>query len=205
MSDQTQISAESETGPWWRRELVQIGPEARRRLKRKYPTIQHLHEDIVSETMVQLIAHLSGVPDTLPPSWFGEDEPTEDEIGRFRAFVMTVLERRVMDHFRADFRGWAQEVSLHENGSQINELEHVSGEQDADADFDLMRAARALIDMLSKLPDRDRLLMEEVALGGRDGPLEAGERQRVSRLRRRLLKELGETLGQDPVQMLKHL
>jgi DNA-directed RNA polymerase specialized sigma24 family protein len=205
MTDRVQFSNEYPDGAWWRRELVQFDAEAKRWLRRKYPSIHHVHEDIVGETLLQLTSHLSTRPEILPPQWFEATGPAPDETWRFQAFAKTVLKRRVMDHFRADFRLWAQEIDTGQDDGQGSQPEPLANGPDAGSELDLVRTSRALIAMLARLPERDRLLMEEVALGGRDAPLDAGERQRVSRLRRQLLKELESAIGQNPKQLLKRL
>jgi DNA-directed RNA polymerase specialized sigma24 family protein len=205
MTDHVQPSAESQDEAWWRRALVQFNVQARQWLRRKYPTIQHLHEDLVGETLLQLTGYLSTAPGSLPPEWFRPAGPVADELWRFQAFALTVLKRRVMDHFRADFRLWAGGFSTGHDDANMLQPEHAARGAESGEELDLIRISRALIAMLAKLPDRDRLLMEEVALGGRDAPLGPSERQRVSRLRRQLLIELEATLGEDPKQFLKKL
>lgn len=203
MSDPFGISAGPLDDAWWRRELVRVGPEARRWLGNKYQSIRHLHDDLVGETIVQLTAYLNDKPATVPPSWFNNDGPHESERWRFQSFALTLLKRRVMDHFRSDFRAWTVELSADLYDSDTQDAEHPTNE--SDARFELTRAARDLIRILATLPDADRLLMEELALGGRDTPLTSAERQRISRLRRQLLKELQKKLGRDPIELLKHL
>lgn len=204
MSDRTHSVASADDA-WWRRELVRFSTTARQWLGRKFPTIRRLHEDLVSETVVQLAAHLSRPPEGLPPTWFQQADPKEGDTRRFHALAQTVLKRRVMDHFRADFRHWAHELPPDDDGSREQASEQSGAGHDVGSALDLVRAARALVTLLAELPDEDRLLMEEVALGGRDGPLEGRERQRVHRLRQRLLDALRARLGHDPVELLKRL
>lgn len=200
MSDRVHTATAAGTdAAWWRRELVHFSVSARSWLWRNFPTIQQLHEDLVSETLMQLVTHLSQRPDGLPPAWFQPEDPPEDDIRRFQALALTVLNRRVMDYFRADYRQWAHELPLDGSREQVAEGQDVGGA------LDLARAARALMTLLAELSDQDRLLMEEVALGGRDGPLEDRERQRVHRLRQRLLDALRARLGHDPVELLRRL
>lgn len=205
MTDQLKAFPESQEAAWWRRAIVQFNADAGRWLNRNYPSLQHLHQDLVGETLLQLTAYLSTAPKSLPAEWFQLAGPVVDEEWRFRAFALTVLKRRVMDHFRADFRLWVREFAGNRDEAGAPEAELAVENQEAGDELDLVRTCRALLIMMAKLPDRDRLLMEEQALGGRDAPLDPGERQRLHRLRLQLLNELAATLGQDPKQFLRQL
>jgi hypothetical protein len=203
MSDQIGTLTGFRDDAWWRRELVRVGPEAKRWLGNRYPSMRHLHDDLVGEMVVQLTAYLNEKPETVPSSWFNVDGPPENERWRFQGFARTVLKRRVMDHFRSEFRAWTVELAEDLDPIEKDNTAHPSNH--SDVGFELSRTARELLAMLAELPDLDRLLMEELALGGRDSPLTPAERQRVSRLRRQLLKELQKKLGRDPIELLKHL
>lgn len=62
----------SKTAPhdeaWWQHELAQASLSGRRWLGKHYPTIRHVHDDLVSETLVQVTEHLLDRPVRLPPS-----------------------------------------------------------------------------------------------------------------------------------------
>lgn len=182
---------------------MRFRPAALQVLGKRFPTLRGLHEDLISETVLQLANHLSRRPPDLPAAWFGQVAPSPDDARRFQALAHTVLNRRVTDQFRADFRQWAHELPLDEEDDTA--ATPVAPTGDAARALDLARAARALMTLLAGLPEQDRLLMEEVALGGRDTPLDARERQRVHRLRQRLLEALRTSLGHDPVELLKRL
>ena len=205
MSDRVHIAVTAPEAAWWRGELVRFSARARHWLSKNFPTLRRLHEDLVSETLLQLTTHLGARPEGLPLTWFQPLEPPEDDIRRFHALAMTVLNRRVTDHFRADYRQWVRELPLDDAGSSEQAAEQAATGHDSAGALDLARAARALMTLLSELPDVDRMLMEEVALGGRDGPMGDRERQRVHRLRQRLLESLRARLGHDPVEFLRRL
>ncbi|MDM0108491.1 hypothetical protein QTH97_26320 [Variovorax sp. J22R24] len=202
---------EAHNGAWWRRELARFDGLARASLKRQFPSVGRLHDDLVHEALVALTAQLSQRPSAaLPASWFKDEEPAAEDVRRFQSLAFAVLRNKVMDHFRSDYRKWALQLPIEALGTS-EEQDHDSAEEpavegrDAGGALDLTRTARALMVLLAELPDRDRLLMEEVALGGRDHPLDESERQRIHRLRARLLGALKGRLGLDPIDLLRQL
>ena len=186
---------------WWQCELSQVNVSGLRWLSKHYPTLRHIHEDLISESVLQIAEHLLSRPGRLPPTWFAEYSPPPEDVRRFHGFVLTVLKRRVMDQFRNDFREWAKDFSS-EDTSIRHAVDLENSNIDLDSNFDLNRSAKALLVILARLSPENRTLMEEVALGGRDRPYEPWERQRITRLRRQLLNELTAVLGSDPVKLL---
>lgn len=174
----------------------------RRWLGKRYPTIRHLHDDLISEALVQITEHLLSQPTEFPPSWFQGGTPPPDDAHRFHGFVLTVLKRRVMDQFREDFRQLAKKIILEQTANHIHQTTSKS-DGDLEREFDIQRTMKALLVVMANLSEENRLLLEEVALGGREQPYSASERQRVKRLRHQLLNELTAMLGHDPIKMLK--
>lgn len=168
----------------------------------RYPSIRHLHQDLIAEATAQLAEYLITRPAGLPPSWFKTVDPPDQDVHRFHGLVKTVLSRRVQDYFRADFRRWADVIPLHEvdEAGLAAPGDDMAG--DAGGKLDKRRLAIALLQMLAHMPEADRILMEGVALGGTGQPLDVAERKRVSRLRQRLLSELSEKLGQSSQELL---
>lgn len=202
MSKPTFPTIAAHNNTWWQHELAQVNVSGLRWLSKHYPTLRHIHEDLISESAVQIAEHLLSRQVRLPQTWFEECSPPADDVRRFHGFVLTVLKRRVMDQFRNEFRQWTQELS-----SDDASIKHTAGLDvsniDLDSNFDLNRSARALLVILARMSPENRLLMEEVALGGRERPYEPSERQRIRRLRSQLLKELTVVLGSDPMKLLR--
>lgn len=160
----------------------------------RYPSIRHLHQDLIAEMTAQLTEYLLTRPDSLPISWFSMVEPPEADAQRFRALVFTILSRRTQDYFRAEFRRWVDVIPLHEVGDDAWVADYENTDADVDRGVDTRRQVVALLQLLADMPDADRQLMEQVVLGGADRPLDVAERKRVSRLRQRLRRELNEKL-----------
>lgn len=193
MSPADKSTTPDRTAAWWQRELPRTSALARQWLGRRYPSIRHLHEDLIAETVAQLTEYLLSRPAGLPVSWFAAPEPLGQDAQRFRALLFTILGRRIQDQFRADFRRWIALIPLHELADNTD--------SDAAGGMDARRLVIGLLQVLATLPDADRKLMEHVALGGAERPLDVAERKRADRLRQRLRRELGEKLGQDPNEL----
>lgn len=201
MSKPTTADTSAQDKAWWRHALAEANLGGQRWLRKHYPAIRHLHDDLIGETSVQVTEYLLHRSPKLPPSWFQPETPPATDISRFHGFVLTVLKRRVMDQFRSDFRHWTHSLAPEEPGNEVqsatpDEASHL------DRELDVRRTAKALMTILANLSEENRLLMEEVALGGRDQPYDASQRQRVKRLRRQLLQELTAALGHDPLKLL---
>jgi hypothetical protein len=190
------------TDAWWHRELMRMSAITLQWLGWRYPSIRHLHQDLAAEMTAQLTEYLLSHPDTVPISWYGSTEPPIDDAQRFRALVFTVLSRRTQDHFRAEFRRWVEVIPLHEldDAGFASDNNHIG--KDTGDDIDARRYVVALLKLLTDLPDADRQLMEQIALGGADRPLDVAERKRVSRLRQRLKRELRDRLGPSSDDLL---
>jgi hypothetical protein len=91
MSDQTRNAAAATDDAWWRGELVRFSARARHWLGKNFSSLKRLHDDLIGETLVHLTGRLGQSSGGLPPAWFEAAEPPEDDVRRFQALALTVL------------------------------------------------------------------------------------------------------------------
>jgi len=161
----------------------------RRWLRSKFPGLHPLHDDLLATTAMQVTSEISGQPAAWPPAWFGPRPPGEADQKHFEALAFTVLQRRVTDEFRREYRDWMQ--SLEEVPQR---LWPVADMPDAATALARVRAIRALLVLVEQMSPRDRLLIERVALGDKSVALTGAERERVRWLRTHLRARLGDLL-----------
>lgn len=176
--------------PWWQGAVAGLHDWGMQRLRARYPSLQHLHQDLVGEAVLQLTRLLSQPGEQWPASWFLADEPPDEDVRRFRGLAHTVLNRRVLDEFRRDVTGWVQ------SWDEVPEEEHPpSGAADHATALDQRRAVRALLLVVQGLSARDQALIERVGLGGEAPALSGAERERVRWLRQRLRTQLAQIMA----------
>lgn len=194
-------STRSGGAAWWQGALIAFAEDAREHLRRKFPAISHVHDDLVADMLLGVTRHLGGVrPPAAPPAWFGTDAPAAEDQDRFRALCHAVLGRRVNDYFRLHYRGAM--LSL-EDVPAVDEP--ASGALEAGDALELRRAAAVLLSAIADLGDAERDLIERVALGSLLGPLSDRDRQRLRRLRLALRERLHQRLKTDPSELLRRL
>jgi hypothetical protein len=184
------------TGAWWHAALADFSVSAHDRLRKAYPSIRAVHDDLVGDAVLNLTQHLKRRPVELPSRWFEPGDPCQRDIERFQQLAFTVLNRRIADHFRNHYRRWLDHIDPQPTDAQL------SGD-DAGTALDLRRVARAISAAMDLLPEADRALLREVALGGADGPMTVRDRQRLRRLRSKLLESLRATLKEDPIDLIR--
>ncbi|MFN3985745.1 MAG: hypothetical protein ACK4KV_09645 [Rhodocyclaceae bacterium] len=168
-------------------------------LRQRFPSIAKWHEDLVSEAVADITALLRHGPGrgTLP-SWYGDTMPSEEDAERFYRLAFSILNRRVADHFRGEYKHWVVSLEDHPEVSERHST-HLALE----VELDLRRATHALLKLMERLPSRDRALIEEVALGGSDSPMSERERQHLKRLRVSLQEALRRELGADAMTLIR--
>lgn len=182
----------SVTTPWWQGAVVGFADIGRRWLKARYPSLRHQHDDLLGEAVLQLTRVLTDPGEHWPASWFGCEDPQDEDVKRFHGLAFTVLGRRVQDEFRRDVDHWLESLD------EVPEDQHpVSTAPDAATALGHTRAVRALIRAMQAMSLRDQDLMQRVALGDSSQPMSGAERERVSQLRRRLRLQLQLILGED--------
>jgi DNA-directed RNA polymerase specialized sigma24 family protein len=185
---------------WWETALVAFGARAIVQLRKRFPSIATSHEDLVSEAVTDLTALMrrGHGPMTLA-SWYGNDPPPKQDAERFERLAFSILNRRVADHFRGEYKHWVESLEDHPEAE-----EHHSDDPALDEQLDLRRATHALLRLMAQLPPRDRAQLEEVALGG-SSPMNERDRQRLRRLRASLLERLRHELGEDAMSLIRRI
>jgi hypothetical protein len=184
--------------PWWGRALGNFMPQARRYLAARFPAIRHLHDDLVGEVVIDITEILRTEGKDYPGGWFKEEDPVPTDAERFLKLAFTVLQRRIVDHFRsAALRSFEDIEELAERD------EPLSLDEPVDRAVDLRRTTAALLEAVEHLSEQDRGLIQRVALGGDDHPLSDRERQRLRRLRLELMDRLRSRLGPTALEILR--
>ena len=133
------------------------------------------HGDLVQEATADLL------------EWVAKHPGVEDE--ELRRVGFRVLQRRVADAFRSQVKNWAQSEQF-ENLS-AEDAQSLPTSPDPMEVLQQDRLLRALLGILAELSVADRLLVVGEELGAdRSEPLDDANRQRLSRLRRRIRERL---------------
>lgn len=164
--------------------LEELLPRWRRWLGLRYRSLQALHPEIVQDASADLIEYLSREV---------ERSHSDEEI---RKIGFTILRRRVADAFRSRAVQATADVPL----DGLPAIDPSSNPEEVESYARLLRAVLRLVDKLDK-PSRELLLRSETQ--GSAKPLSDAERQRLSRLRADLRRELAERHGVDVRQFLK--
>jgi DNA-directed RNA polymerase specialized sigma24 family protein len=185
--------------PWWQDGLMAFAKRARPYLRHKYPALAHLHDDLIAETVLSVTAHLSDPqPSSAPLAWYLPRPPTKEEQGRFNALCHVVLSRRINDQFRERVRSWSHAIEV--AGQEVGSTTTV---QQPDDGLEVRRLTARLLTGIAELPKNEQLLLERVALGDTLGPMTSADRQRLHRVRSKLVAHLTAKLGADPLEIIR--
>lgn len=167
-------------------QLAKLRPLWMNWLRLRHRSLVHAHDDIVQDATVDLIAYVSKD---------AQRKRSEEEI---RKIGFTILQRRVADRFRAGVLEWAEH-------SQPDELPSTDSSSDLDRALAYRKLLRAVMSMLAQLdgPSRDLLLGDEAIGPDAAAPLSAAQRQRLSRLRAELRRQLEEKYNIDVRRLLR--
>jgi DNA-directed RNA polymerase specialized sigma24 family protein len=186
---------------WWTGQLEEIAREARRYLATRFPSLRAIHEDLVAESLLNLSERLIERSSQYPAAWFASGEPErEQDRAYLHRLAHTILRRRVADRFRGRAAAWAREASIDE----LPEAELGSARGDYERRLMAARMLKVCVEVLATLPEEDRELaatIGEARVG--EGPRSAADRQRLTRLRRKLGNAIRERLGESVAKLLK--
>jgi DNA-directed RNA polymerase specialized sigma24 family protein len=185
--------------PWWEQGTMRFAKQGLGHLRRRFPALAHLHDDLIAETLLGIAHHLGQSPKGAPASWFESAEPEQPEQSRFFALCHAILGRRVNDHFRSRAARWIDDSA----GLLDSAPEPASESPAVDRAFDLRRAVAKLLAAVDRLPTQDQLLLERATLGDSLGPMSMSERQRLHRLRLALGTHLEVVLGAHPLEFTR--
>ncbi|MCI0627701.1 MAG: hypothetical protein L0387_39630 [Acidobacteria bacterium] len=155
-------------------------------LRLRHRSLAHVHTEIVQDATTDLIQYLSE----------HKNQAHSDE--DIRRIGFTILRRRVADEFRARTVQWAEDFPLDE----LPSTDPSSNPEEVLRYASLLRAVTGLIARLNK-PSRELLLRVEAGTDAAEVALSDAERQRLSRLRAELRRQLAETYGIDIKQFLR--
>ena len=187
---------------WWIGQIEEISARSRGFLWRHFPGISESHDDIVSEVKTQLAELLTRSRDDFPSSWYATAVPdSEQEREYLFQLAHTILKRRIADHFRERSSIWAKEIDIAdvpENELQSDVISH-------DVKLGHEKLLKSTLEFIQALPDEDQLLVARLADAGNQKtlPLTPTERQRIHRLRKRLIEMFRERFGENVISMLR--
>lgn len=154
-------------------------------LRLYHRSLNQVHSEIIQDTSADLIQYLSRHKGSVH---------SDDDISRVG---FTILRRRVADEFRSRTIQWVEDFPMDElpNTNLSNNPEEV---------LRYVSLLRAVIGLMAKLDRSSRELLLRAEYGGTaDAPLSDAERQRLSRLRAELRRQLAENYGVDIKLFLK--
>jgi DNA-directed RNA polymerase specialized sigma24 family protein len=159
------------------RQLASLRPQWRAWLRLRHRSLQPVHEDILQTTVADLLQYQLRHPDAVL---------TDKDV---RSIGFTILKRRAADQYRSQVLTWADE-------SVLENIQSPDPSTDPEQVTNYARLLRAVLALLAKLdaPTRELLV--------RDGPLTDAERQRRSRLRADLRRQLAYQYHIDLNQVL---
>jgi len=166
-------------------QLADLLTRWRRWLRLRHRSLESAHEEIVQDASADLVEYLA------EPS--RRDLPDEE----VRRIGFTILRRRVADIFRSRAVRKFEDVPL----DVLPATDPSSNPEEVET---YVRLLRAVVSIIAKLdgPSRELLLRKEASGGSRDKPLTDAERQRLSRLRTELKRQLAEKYGVNIEQIL---
>lgn len=153
-------------------------------LRLYHRSLDQVHSEILQDASADLIQYLSRHERSVH---------SDEDISRIG---FTILRRRVADEFRSRTIQWAEDFPM-------DELPNTDLSNNPEEILRYSNLLRAVIGLMAKLnkPSRELLLRGEY--GAVDVPLSDTERQRLSRLRAELRRQLVEIYGIDIKKFLK--
>jgi DNA-directed RNA polymerase specialized sigma24 family protein len=159
------------------RQLAYLQPQWLSWLRLRHRSLAPLHEEITQAAAADLVEYVS----RRPLAAVSDEE--------LRKIGFTILRRRVADQYRSKVLIWADESALHD-------LESPDPSTNPEQVATYSRLLRTVLALLARLgPDSRELLLRET-------PLTDAERQRRSRLRADLRRQLLDQFGIDLKQVL---
>lgn len=186
----------------WNMESAQISDSVRRYLWAKLPARPDIHDDLVNETLLSLWKYIIENPEK---SLRLSERKTGDAVfdQKYLHFLsQVILRHRIADHFRKqgsrlidhlDISAMPNLVDPHEPGAEVR--------------YFYKEALAVCIRELAKMSRADREMFLSLAgvdpfrSGGPGLPVSDADRQRLSRLRRKLKSKIEEQIG-EPIESL---
>jgi hypothetical protein len=170
---------------WWARRFEELRPRLEAYVHSRSSFDSQLAADVVNAAALQLAEIFEKHRNEFPPFWFGRGLPAPMDVdsAAFDGLAWTLVKRRFLDQLR---RRYVRAAAPHEARSS----------QDPEDRYMARRLLLAIAARLEALPEADRALLVDAAAG--EGPARSpAQRQKLLRLRRRLIAELAEELRDD--------
>lgn len=180
---------------WWEDALAGFAKGAAIYLRRRYPSIHQLHDDLVGDVLVEMIELLKGRYAAKFP-----EEATPEALRRFNGLAYTLLDRRVADHFRSRFLRPTEPI----DDVPEEHLPSTDG-RDVDRRIDTHRAVIVLLALIEEMGPQDRRLLMQTEAMEAKAPRSDVDRQRLRRLRQFLIQKLLARLGEDALDTIRRI
>lgn len=189
---------DQENTPWWETEVPTIRAEFIRYLKRHVPALRNDHDDLISDTLWSLTKYVEQNSSTLPPSWFHDRSPNDEERSRLHKLATVILKRRIADYFRKRVPPRDQvDISSEEYAYES----HAVGHERKVIVTKILDVVRSALDRMSA-EDRDLILLVSEDAESSDA-LDTRDRQRLHRIRKKLRLRIAQQLGPEAAALVK--
>jgi hypothetical protein len=185
--------------PWWETEIPLIRKELLLYLRRRVPALKSEHDDLLNDTLLGLTENVQQRRSNLPQSWFLDSVPNdESDRSHLHGLATLILKRRIADLFRR--RASNRLVPIEEVEQELPDFQPQVG----DREVILSKMLEVTLKVLDEMSPKDRDLVAFVSrnIGLRQG-LNARDRQRLHRVRKKLKDEIARHLGAEAVELLR--
>ena len=184
--------------PWWETELPAITNELDIYLKRHVPALRVDHDDLLSDTLLSLTQYIWENSTTLPQSWFNDFPPDREEQTHLHKLAIVILKRRIADNFRKRL------ASQRYPDTELNEAIDESGAAEPERRILFTKILDVVQSSLDEMPAKDRDLIALISQGvAPRQALNTNDRQRLHRIRQKLIERIARRLGADVANLLK--
>jgi len=170
------------------------------------PALTKEHDDLINETFLSLTKYIRGK---------SQDEKSNDkipktqidtfELSELKKLAITILKRRIADYFRSGTTKWWNQVITYDSDVIYSENSYFS-----EKNILYIRMLKVCFDALGSMPREDRDLIAFITgqASHKNGiaieakPLTSRERQRLRRIRLKLLGEIKRELGFEVSELL---
>ena len=166
--------------------LAEVTKQLRKYLFHHYRAIKHEHDDLVQETLADLVEYIAGAA----------VGPSDADV---RSIANVILKRRVADRYRKT------SVAIFDSLQQTDYEALPSQKTDVEKTVRLRALLLLTISIINQWSESEQklLLHAELEQTGHGRPLADSERKRLSRLRQRLRELLRARLGAEPKEYLE--
>jgi DNA-directed RNA polymerase specialized sigma24 family protein len=199
------LNENEENKPWWESELPAIREELSVYLRSHVPIFRNDHDDLLNDTLLALTQYIRGGSLGVPQSWSNDKRPVRDERSHLHKVAIVILKRRIADKFRGTLARQSQ--SLNALNDDVLDSEAVGPERrliSKERQLSVRRLLAVVRSALDQMPPEDRDLIALISQGvAPRAALSDRDRQRLSRIRKRLRTHIARRLGYEVADLLK--